>query len=201
MRPSRLWGENEARKSSRPLILPLSLCSTRTNGRQTPRFWTVSCRTDRQRKNAAGGQLKCVGSVTGTNAVQKPAWFCKPPVCICTRPEPSCSCAPEMPRDDDRIFRNLRRHAALPSKSLRVVGIDDWRLVCRICCIGGSRSHVIGSWSSLFIMIPDPYQGGSDVGSSSRKGACRDGGRLPAEGAGKMRARRANRPHGLRCAD
>jgi transposase len=31
-----------------------------------------------------------------------------------------------MPQGDDWILRNLKRHAALPSKPLRVVGIDDW---------------------------------------------------------------------------
>jgi transposase len=31
-----------------------------------------------------------------------------------------------VPQGDDRILRNLKRHAALPSKPLRVVGIDDW---------------------------------------------------------------------------
>jgi transposase len=30
-----------------------------------------------------------------------------------------------MPQGDDRILRKLKRHVALPSKSLRVVGIDD----------------------------------------------------------------------------
>ena len=32
-----------------------------------------------------------------------------------------------MPQGDDRILRNLKRHAALPNNPLRVVGIDDWR--------------------------------------------------------------------------
>jgi hypothetical protein len=31
-----------------------------------------------------------------------------------------------MPQGDDRILRNLKHQAALPSKPLRVVGIDDW---------------------------------------------------------------------------
>jgi transposase len=31
-----------------------------------------------------------------------------------------------MPQGDDRILRNLKRHAALPNNPLRVVGIDDW---------------------------------------------------------------------------
>jgi transposase len=31
-----------------------------------------------------------------------------------------------LPQGDDRILRNLKRHAAPPSKPLRVVGIDDW---------------------------------------------------------------------------
>jgi transposase len=31
-----------------------------------------------------------------------------------------------VPQGDDRILRNLKRHAALPSKPLRFVGVDGW---------------------------------------------------------------------------
>ena len=31
-----------------------------------------------------------------------------------------------LPQGDDRILRNLKRHAASSDKPLRVVGIDDW---------------------------------------------------------------------------
>ena len=31
-----------------------------------------------------------------------------------------------LPQGDDRILRNLKRHAAASKKPLRVVGIDDW---------------------------------------------------------------------------